>query len=644
MGWGPSVMLPGIYFTNIAAGYDHSLALRSDGTACDWGALGGAPASASNLVSVAAGGGSYTSGFFTYYNDHSLGLKADGMVIAWGDNDRGQAAVPNGLTNVVAVSAGGVHSLVLRSDGTVVAWGDNSNYQTNVPLGLTNVTAIAAGRYHNLARMQDGSVVSWGSSSYVPVTATGVAALAAAYNYSIALRSNGTIIAWTPSSPISVSSSTNFIAIAAGGDNFGNHGLALKKDGTVFAWGDNTFGQSTPPPGLSNVVAIAAERYNSLALRADGTIVTWGIGGTGVVDKAPLRDVRALAAGGGGYSLVLKSDASVTDWSGGSSLPGGLTNIAAIAVGGEHCLALRKNGNVVAWGKNTYGQTNGIGSWSNIIAIAAGAYHSLALQSNGTVLAVGSSQPGGAESSVPAGLSNVVDISTVGWIPPDAQGGGPSHAFSLALKSDGTVVGWGDNTYKQATAPAGLSNVVAVAAGAFHSLALGNDGTVLGWGYNKSGQATGVPTTGSPYSATGQVMIAGQVLSNVIAIAAGAFHSLALKNDGAVVGWGYNYYGQTSVPAAVSNVVAIAAGENQSLAIRIDLKIASIALSGQGPVICFHTFAGQSYLVEYSRDLSSGSWSPLPDGSVSGDGQDAAVTDTDPALPDSRFYRVRLLP
>jgi alpha-tubulin suppressor-like RCC1 family protein len=433
------------------------------------------------------------------------------------------------------------------------------------------------------------------------------------------------------------------VAVAAAGDPFSNHGLALLDDGTVYAWGDNTYGQSTVPVGLSNVVAVAAQRYLSLALRADGTIVTWGIGGTEVVDKHPLNNVVALAAGGGGYTLALKRDGSVTDWGGGSSLPGGLTSIAAIAVGGEHRLALRRNGKVLAWGRNTYGQTNGVGNWSNVIAIAAGAYHSLALKSNGTVLAVGNSQ-GGTESSVPASLSNIVSISTLGWAPIQPEGGAPIHAFSLALKSNSTVVGWGDNSCKQATPPAGLDGVIAVAAGGFHSLALKYDSTVLGWGYNKSGQATGVPTTSSPYCATGQVMIAGQVLSNVVAITAGAGHSLALKNDGTVVGWGDNYYGQISVPAAVSNVVALAAGESQSLAIQLALQIASITLSNQEPVICFHTFAGQNYSVEYSPDLSPNSWSPLPNGTVSGDGQDAAVTDTDPAIPGPRFYRVRRVP
>ena len=75
---------------------------------------------------------------------------------------------------------------------------------------------------------------------------------------------------------------------------------------------------------------------------------------------------------------------------------------------------------------------------------------------------------------------------------------------SLALKADGTVVGWGDNAYGETTIPAGLTNVVAIAAGADYSLALKADGTVVGWGDNTDGQTT-IPAG----------------LTNVVAIAAG---------------------------------------------------------------------------------------------------------------------------
>ena len=68
---------------------------------------------------------------------------------------------------------------------------------------------------------------------------------------------------------------------------------------------------------------------------------------------------------------------------------------------------------------------------------------------------------------------------------------GDNH--SLALKSDGTVVGWGSYGSGQATPPAGLSDVVAIAAGGFHGLALKLDGTVVGWGDDGFGQATPPP-------------------------------------------------------------------------------------------------------------------------------------------------------
>ena len=66
---------------------------------------------------------------------HSLVLKSDGTVAAFGSNDYGQSTVPAGLSQVIAVSAGGYHSLALKSNGTVVAWGVNWQGQANVPAG-----------------------------------------------------------------------------------------------------------------------------------------------------------------------------------------------------------------------------------------------------------------------------------------------------------------------------------------------------------------------------------------------------------------------------------------------------------------------------------------------------------------------------
>jgi hypothetical protein len=124
---------------------------------------------------------------------------------------------------------------------------------------------------------------------------------------------------------------------------------------------------------------------------------------------------------------------------------------------------------------------------------------------------------------------------------------------SLALKSDGTVVAWGDNDFGQTDVPDGLTNVAAVAGGFGHSLALRADGTVVAWGNNNAGQ-TNVPVG----------------LTNAAAVAAGFAHSLALRSDGTVVVWGNSSYGQTNIPPGLANAVAIAAGSYQNLVLESD--------------------------------------------------------------------------
>ena len=108
--------------------------------------------------------------------------------------------------------------------------------------------------------------------------------------------------------------------------------------------------------------------------------------------------------------------------------------------------------------------------------------------------------PGPAETNVIAGRSfSDPGVITSGDV--QAATGGASH--SLALKIDGTVVGWGYNSDGQATVPVGLSNVVAVSPGGYHSVVLKDDGTVVAWGDNLSVQAlplNAAPSTISPNS------------------------------------------------------------------------------------------------------------------------------------------------
>jgi len=98
-------------------------------------------------------------------------------------------------------------------------------------------------------------------------------------------------------------------------------------------------------------------------------------------------------------------------------------------------------------------------------------------------------------------------------------------------------------------------DVIAIAAGSRHSLALKRDGTVIAWGDTEDG-ATNVPGD----------------LTGVVTIGAGSYanHSLAVRADGSVVAWGGNTHGECAVPAGLTGVIAVCGGKEHSLALKAD--------------------------------------------------------------------------
>lgn len=263
------------------------------GTVVYWGdnsfVQGNPPANLGPVRAVAAG------------SNHSLALRFDGTVVSWGTDFQGETTVPSGLNNVVAVGAGLLHSLVLKGDGFVNAWGDNTRSQVSVPPGLSGVTAISAGHWHNLALKADKTVVAWGANglpeAIVPSGLTGVKSIAAGGRHSVALLENGTVVAWgvnTEGETNVPPGLTDVVAIAAGEI----HTVALKSDGTVVAWGDNSEGQINVPSGLSDVVAIAAGFKFTVALRSNGAVVAWGDNSFGQLTVPSVsRDYFSLVAG-----------------------------------------------------------------------------------------------------------------------------------------------------------------------------------------------------------------------------------------------------------------------------------------------------------------------------------------------------------
>jgi alpha-tubulin suppressor-like RCC1 family protein len=211
------------------------------------------------------------------------------------------------------------------------------------------------------------------------------------------------------------------------------------------------------------------------------------------------------------------------------------------------------------------------------------------------VLAWGDNSVG--QCSVPQGLGGVRAIAA-----------GRNH--SLALRTNGIVVGWGFNTYGQASPPL-LSNAVAIAAGYLHSAALLSNGTVVVWGDNTFGQAN----------------VSGG-LTNAVALAAGDFHTLALRADGRVVAWGDDTYQQIDIPAALNNVFALSSGNYHGLA--LVPAIGSLQPS-----------AVSSQFVVRWNGFGTLQWAPTPLGPYTDVGcQGTSYTNLDMSAP-ARFFRLR---
>jgi alpha-tubulin suppressor-like RCC1 family protein len=290
------------------------------------------------------------------------------------------------------------------------------------------------------------------------------------------------------------------------------------------------------------------------------------------------------------------------------------------AVGYSHALALKPDGSVWAWGNNYYGQVgdgtsgngtdkptpvqvSGLGVGSDVIAVSATYNSSLALKGDGSVWAWGDNtygQLGDGTSGYGMYKSTPVQVSGLGaGSGVIAIAAGQQHF--MALKSDGTVWGWGDNSYYQLgdgtstprSVPVivpGLTGGVAIAAGKIHSFAVKADGSVWSWGYNGNG-ALGDGTNTSKSSPV-QVSTMGPG-SGVIALTGGYFHTLAIKVDGSVWAWGSNLKGQlgivsgnTNSPVQImapgSGARAVAAARQSSYLLKEDGSVLAWGLNDYG--------------------------------------------------------------
>jgi alpha-tubulin suppressor-like RCC1 family protein len=381
--------------------------------------------------------------------------------------------------------------------------GNGTNAASNVPVEvsrLTGVAAVASGSFHSLAVLKNGHVMAWGGGGNGQL-------------------GNGTEA--NSNVPVEVKGLTEATAVAGGVE----HSLAVLKNGHVMAWGQNgngqlgngTFTNSNVPvevSGLTEATAVAGGFEESLALLKNGHVMAWGYNGNGQL---------------GNGTEVASSNVPVE--------VKGLSDATAVAGGDQLSLALLKNGHVMAWGANGYGQLG-----------------------NGTELV----------SNVPVEVKGLTEVTSIA--------GGGFH--SLAALKNGRVMAWGYNKFGQlgngtetnSNVPVevkGLTEVAAVAGGFMHSLAMLKNGHVMAWGQNENGQL------GNGTSTNSDVPVEVVGLTGVTAVAGGEGHSLALTAQ-------QPHYYSNQVPVGSEPVNLISWGT---------LTLRTVA-GGSGEVTCHSAEAG----------------------------------------------------
>ncbi|MBF0545279.1 MAG: tetratricopeptide repeat protein [Candidatus Riflebacteria bacterium] len=316
-------------------------------------------------------------------NQHSIFIKDDGTVWTWGSGkeflgdgvsqSRLSPEIVPGIDQAIAVSAFKNGNFVLKKDGTLWVWQsdttpDKKNPDAFLPhqgFHLENVIDVAGGDVSEAMTLKkDGSVwrlLDDSSGQIVQFRVQGlndIKSISISPMRALALRKDGTVWSWGNNSngqlgigpvlkfvsfPEMLPKFEGIISIAAGE----SHSLALKNDGTVWSWGTNSWGElgdcstqdrMTPVKvaSLTDVIAIAAGENLSVALRKDGTVWTWGRNDFGQLGHE-------------------SSEASI-----GASLQPQqtlkLSDVVAIGCGRKNTYALKKDGTLLAWGNNFFGQ------------------------------------------------------------------------------------------------------------------------------------------------------------------------------------------------------------------------------------------------------------------------------------------------
>jgi alpha-tubulin suppressor-like RCC1 family protein len=587
-----------------SAGWKHTGAIKTNGTLWMWGDDTNCQLGFNNASPVRAS--IPTQAYHTVADwaqiavgvNHAAGIKTDGTLWMWGDAGWGIIASPMqtiaGGTTWAQVSVGSGHTTAIKTDGTLWTWGYNQQGQlgdgtritSSSPVqtiaGGTNWAQVTAAYYHTMAVKTDGTLWVWGDN-YYGALATGTFGVGTYYSSPVQTIAGG--IDWAQ-----VSSS-------------GGMSAATKTDGTLWTWGGNGFGNlgnGTAAANYSPAQTIAGGTNwktiwgvgNSVAVtKTDGTLWTWGYNGNGELGDGTIvwksSPVQTIAGGtnwnqvscGLSQMAAIKTDGSLWTW--GDNYQGSLgdgttidkyspiqtiaggTNWLQVSSGEFGVMAVKTDNTLWSWGGNTYGKlllpppfdttilNEPTGQGTTWEQISCGYKYTGAIKTDGTLWMWGSDSAG--QTATGGEFSSHLDVCS----PLPTTLGGTNwkqlscgHDHTGAIKTDGTLWMWGNNTSgqlgdeqltatyngKQVQTVSGGTDWSRVSCGFNHTGAIKTDGTLWLWGNNDGGQL-GTGAAWAMVSSPVQTIVGG---TNWKSIQCGDRNTTAIKADGTVWVWGNN--------------------------------------------------------------------------------------------------------
>ena len=487
---------------SVAAGDTHSIVVKTDGSMWAWGDNDTGQLGVSDTVhrSSPIQVGSLTNWSTAYAgSDYSIVKKTNNSLWAWGKNNLGQTGVfTQNNTAWVDIKLSPYYvGLGLQSDGTLWSWGHNYYYNhgqlgvlgvswthTPIPIGSsTDWNSIGIGKSASYAIKTNGTLWAWGGggqgalglndtvnrSTPVQVGALTNWALVSGGQYNaLAVKTDGTLWAWgsyyngmlglstqtSISSPVQVGSLTNWWRIYT---NQSSTVAAVKQDGTLWTWGSNSYGQlglgdrihrSSPVQvgSFNGWSSVSMGRNSTAAIRTNGTLWTWGSNGSGQLGLSDLVHRSSPVQVG-----------SLTTW---KSVANGQYNTMATRTDGTLWVFGSRNG----WVATSYSSPVQVGSLTNWDRVSAASDLDVysAIDNSGDAYGWGMGYHKGAtgtgflgtvyeptklvysplKNSFVAAVSSPVQVTaSTNW---KTASLGVNH--SLAIKTDGTLWAWGDDT------------------------------------------------------------------------------------------------------------------------------------------------------------------------------------------------------